>query len=124
MSGSCTDAAAESREKDDEFGGLEQLIGQRAETTHTLLSQRRKRCATDTVEGVAKPEHVDVITGFETPIIGVDEHQMGAPLAFCMGLPGPSTADATHSSKENVGGVHDGHGAWHLHELWCSFQSR
>ena len=124
MSGPGAYAAAESSEKNDKFGGVEQLIGEGAESSHSLLSQRWKRCATDAVKSVAEPEYVDVFTGFETRIIGVNEHQMGAPLAFCMGLLGPSTPDAPHSSNENVGGVHDGHCAWHLHELWCSFQSR
>ena len=86
-------AATEPRQKDDEFSGLEQLIGQRAEATHPLLGQWGKRCATGAVEGVAKPEHM-CHHRFETRIIGVNEHQMCAPLAFSVGLLRPSATDA------------------------------
>ena len=81
MSGPGAYAAAESSEKNDKFGGVEQLIGEGAKSSHSLLSQRRECCAPNAVECMAKTKDVDVFARFETGIVGVNEHQMSAPFA-------------------------------------------
>ena len=38
---------------------------------------------------MSEAEYVDFLSGLETGIIGVNEHQVGASKAFLMGLVGP-----------------------------------
>ena len=69
---------------------------------------------------MSKAEHVNFISGLETGIISIDEHQMGASEALLMGLMRPGTSNATHSRNEDVRGVHGGYDVRHLNELWCA----
>jgi hypothetical protein len=106
VSRSCANTSTEAGEQNDQFCGLQQSVGQGVQASHALFSKGWQRCATHAVESVPEPKNMDVFTGLEAGIVGVDQHQMSASLAFLMGSMGPCTTDAPHSSNENVGGVH------------------
>ena len=99
-------ASAKAGEEDHKFSGTQHLIGEGAQAPHALFCQRRQRSTADAVKGVSEPQHVDVLAGGKTRIIGVDEDQVSAATALHMRLLRPRTTDAADSSHENVGGVH------------------
>tara|TARA_B100001121_G_scaffold39059_1_gene33417 strand:+ start:404 stop:805 length:402 start_codon:yes stop_codon:yes gene_type:complete len=109
MSGACAHTAAQSCQQYDKFGFLEKLVCERAQAAHALLRQRWKSGATHAVQSMPKPKDVDVFTGLEAGVIGIDEHEVRTAKAFLMCLVSPRTTDAPHSSNENVGWVHEGH---------------
>ena len=113
-------STAEAGEENDEFSGGKELIGDGAQSSHSLFSERRQSSATDAVEGMPKTEHMDLFSRLETGIVSINEHQMGASEALLMGLMRPGTSNATHSRNEDVRGVHGGYDVRHLNELWCA----
>ena len=68
---------------------------------------------------MSEAKHMDFVSGLETGVVGINEHQVGASKAFLMRLMGPRASDAADSGNQNVGGLHGGYGVCLLNELWC-----
>tara|TARA_B100001027_G_scaffold183440_1_gene135247 strand:+ start:126 stop:629 length:504 start_codon:yes stop_codon:yes gene_type:complete len=106
VSRSCANTPTEPREQNDQFGGLQQSVCQGVQASHALFSKGWQCCATHAVEGMSESKNMNVFSGLEAGIVGIDQHQMSASLTLLMGSMGPRATDASHSSNENVGWVH------------------
>jgi hypothetical protein len=100
-------ASAKAGEENHKFSGVQQLMGEGAEASHALFCQGGQRSTSDAVKGVSKAQHVNVLAGREARIVGVDEDQVSASATFHVRLFRPRATDASDSSHEDVGGVHD-----------------